>query len=463
MLDNTLTLPDGADGVILSTTSTATVTNKTLTSPIINTGTFGTSILPTSADGTTLGSASKEFSDLFLADASTIQFGADQDVTLTHVADTGLLLNTTMVIQFRDSAINIGSPADGDLDINADDEIELNSTLIDINGNVEISGTAAITGIATFTDDIIIGDGKTIGSASDVDAITIASNGQVTLTQTLIGTALDISGNIDVDGTANLDVVDIDGAVNMATTLLVTGETTLQTHLNMGDGDIIKLGDSADLQIKHDGSNGYITNSTGNFLSQSGANSYIIVNSNENALAAVANGAVGLYHNNAEKFATASTGVNVTGGIGLGGTGTENILDDYEEGTFTATLAGATSNPNTAVTDTNAYYTKIGRQVNVQINFINADTTGAAGVVTVTGLPFASLNSSGDAYVGGNVAWYLRFGVNDGTDQVALSIGSNDTTIAFQVSDKNAIWTEMFHTAGSGAYFRCSTTYITAA
>ena len=32
--------------------------------------------------------------------------------------------------------------ADGDLDINADDEIELNSTLIDINGNVEISGTA---------------------------------------------------------------------------------------------------------------------------------------------------------------------------------------------------------------------------------------------------------------------------------------------------------------------------------
>ena len=248
--DNTLTLPDGADGVILSTTSTATVTNKTLTSPIINTGTFGTSILPTSADGTTLGSASKEFSDLFLADASTIQFGADQDVTLTHVADTGLLLNTTMVIQFRDAAINIGSPADGDLDINADDEIELNSTLIDINGNVEISGTAAITGIATFTDDIIIGDGKTIGSASDIDAITIASNGQVTLTQTLIGTALDISGNIDVDGTTNLDVVDIDGAVDMATTLQVDGaitssagmiittaDNTAQLTLTSTDGD----------------------------------------------------------------------------------------------------------------------------------------------------------------------------------------------------------------------------------
>ena len=46
-------------------------------------------------------------------------------------------------------------------------------------GNVGMGGTLSVTGIATFTDDIIIGDGKTIGSASDVDAITIHSNGVV--------------------------------------------------------------------------------------------------------------------------------------------------------------------------------------------------------------------------------------------------------------------------------------------
>ena len=40
-------------------------------------------------------------------------------------------------------------------------------------------------GILTVADDIIIGDGKTIGSASDVDAITIGSDGDVTLTQDL--------------------------------------------------------------------------------------------------------------------------------------------------------------------------------------------------------------------------------------------------------------------------------------
>jgi len=146
---NTLMLPAGADSTLVSLVSTDTLTNKTLTSPVINTGTFGTSILPVSADGTTLGSASKEFSDLFLADAGTVQFGNDQDVTLTHVADTGLLLNAAMVVQFRDSAINIGSPADGDLDINADDEIELNSTLIDVNGNLDVSGT--IVGASTLS------------------------------------------------------------------------------------------------------------------------------------------------------------------------------------------------------------------------------------------------------------------------------------------------------------------------
>ena len=87
--------------------------------------------------------------DLILdSDAAVLSFGEDNEITLTHVADTGLLLNTASVIQFRDSAINIGSPADGDLDINADDEIELNSTLIDINGNLDVSGSFTLAGTA---------------------------------------------------------------------------------------------------------------------------------------------------------------------------------------------------------------------------------------------------------------------------------------------------------------------------
>jgi hypothetical protein len=163
-----------------------------------------------------------------LSDAAVLGFGADTDVTLTHVADTGLLLNSTMALQFNDASQFINAPSATVLDINATDEIELNATAIDVNGTMDVSGTLGVTGIATFADDIIIGDGKTIGSASDVDAITIASNGQVTLTQTLIGTALDISGDIDIDGTANLDIVDIDGAVNIAATTTIATDNKIQ-------------------------------------------------------------------------------------------------------------------------------------------------------------------------------------------------------------------------------------------
>ena len=76
-------------------------------------------------------------------------------------------------------------------------------------------------GILTVADDIIIGDGKTIGSASDPDAMSIASGGAVTFTQTpvfpdgsLALADLDIDGGTDIGAAivdADLFIVD-DGA-----------------------------------------------------------------------------------------------------------------------------------------------------------------------------------------------------------------------------------------------------------
>ena len=67
---------------------------------IVNSGTatgFGSNE-PTSADGQALGSTSAEWSDLYLADSSVIYFGNDQDVTLTHDPDDGLLLNEALAV-----------------------------------------------------------------------------------------------------------------------------------------------------------------------------------------------------------------------------------------------------------------------------------------------------------------------------------------------------------------------------
>ena len=83
--------------------------------------------------------------DLLMAsDANIIKFGADAEVTLTHVHNTGLLLNSTSVIQFNDASQNIGAPSATVLDINATDEIELNATLVDVNANLDVQGTIVL-------------------------------------------------------------------------------------------------------------------------------------------------------------------------------------------------------------------------------------------------------------------------------------------------------------------------------
>jgi len=81
--DITYTLPtaDGSDGHALKTDGSGTLTWGAVAA---NT--------PTSADGQALGSASLEWSDLYLADGGQILFGNDQEITLTHTADDGLVL-----------------------------------------------------------------------------------------------------------------------------------------------------------------------------------------------------------------------------------------------------------------------------------------------------------------------------------------------------------------------------------
>ena len=120
------------------------------------------------------------------SDGAILNFGADSEVNFTHVADTGILLNGTNVIQFNDASQNIGAPNGTTLDINATDEIELNATLVDINANLDVSGTYTGAGLMTTGGNIVIPDAGNIGSASDTDAIAISSGGVVTFSAGLV-------------------------------------------------------------------------------------------------------------------------------------------------------------------------------------------------------------------------------------------------------------------------------------
>ena len=74
-------------------------------------------------------------------DGVILHFGDDNDITLTHVHDTGLLLNSTKQLQFNDASQYICGASATQLDIRATDEIELTATTIDLNGNLDVSGT----------------------------------------------------------------------------------------------------------------------------------------------------------------------------------------------------------------------------------------------------------------------------------------------------------------------------------
>ena len=168
--DRTITLPDVTGTVVTTGNADAGATTTTfadLDHFLINDG--GTlkkmalstalsslpALIPSSANANAIGSASLEWSDLFLGDGSVINFGNDQDVTLTHVADTGLLLNSTMALQFNDASQFINAPSATVLDINATDEIELNATIVDLNGDLDVSGNALITGVTTHGGNVV--------------------------------------------------------------------------------------------------------------------------------------------------------------------------------------------------------------------------------------------------------------------------------------------------------------------
>ena len=229
-----------------------------------------------------------------LSDAAVLNFGADKDVSLTHVPDTGLLLSGASEVQFRDSALTVGSSADGQLDIDADTEVEITAPTLDINATTtDVSGTFNSVGnltvatnkftVASGTGNTVVAGTLTANGAGDFDSTlnvdgAATFNGAVTLGNasadaiTITGTptftpSADFDGGFTVAGSQTIDM-GANRVTNIGTPTASTDATTkayvdsVKQALDIKDS--VKLATTANLGATYNNGSGTLTmDSTG--------------------------------------------------------------------------------------------------------------------------------------------------------------------------------------------------------
>ena len=134
-------------------------------------------------------------------------------------------------------------------------------------------------------------------------------------------------------------------------------------------------------------------------------------------------------------FTGAVTGTDLTlsGGVYLGGTGSDNYLDDYEEGTWTVAITGSTSGSSSIGTLGEARYIKIGRFVSIRLEATNISKNTLSGSIVIGNLPFAEPNIGNPT---GNIRWGNISGPGSST-QIMPFIPKSGSTIELQGFDVN--------------------------
>ena len=152
--------------------------------------------------------------------------------------------------------------------------------------------------------------------------------------------------------------------------------------------------------------------------------------------------------NTAASGTLTSTGlITASAGVAIGGTGSANTLDDYEEGDWTPAIhAGGLGIGTTSM----ARYTKVGRQVTVM-----TDTTltgsGDSNDLVITGLPFTN---STNGYASG--AGYTQVHPSSPNQQFVPMVSSNSTYVYF-MNGNGAYYNGNQFSAG---YFNFNVTYF---
>ena len=232
------------------------------------------------------------------ADNERARFGAGNDLQIYHNAGQSYLDASS---SGNTSPFSIRSYGNTKIDVNGGSETALNAIS---NAGVELyynngkkfettSGGAKITGILT-------------SSITSGQAISLGDNAQIHL-----GTGDDFKIYHDGTNTVldnNTGQFNIDGASGSAIRFLNNGNYQCQigsAGLDLPDTKKIRLGDSEDLELQHDGTNNIIKTST--------AAEIQINNGSEYMARFIPNGAAELYHDNVKKAHTYSDGFKVDG------------------------------------------------------------------------------------------------------------------------------------------------------
>jgi len=276
---NTVTF--AIDSTVATLTGTQTLTNKTLTTPVISTiSNTGTVTLPTATD-TLVGRAT-----------------TDTLTNKTIDVDNNTVSNIE-VDNFKASAVVIESEGIGSND---------NDTTLPTSAAVKDYVDSQV----TAQDLDFQGDsGGALNIDLDSETLTVAG-----------GTGIDTSGSgntltVAIDSTvATKAYVSTQVDLVNDTTPQLGGDLSTNSHdILFADNDVASFGASGDLQIYHDSSNSYISErGTGNlYLGTNGNIEFFKHLSTDRMAKFITDGAVELYYANSKKIETTTSGVTVTG------------------------------------------------------------------------------------------------------------------------------------------------------
>ena len=174
-------------------------------------------------------------------------------------------------------------------------------------------------------------------------------------------------GGLGIDATSKFEI--------QSNATVTVGDGTNGGNVAVGDNGVISFGAGSDLQIYHDGLNSYISEGgTGN-LFLGATNMFLRSSTGETYIGAIQDGAVSLYHNNAAKLATTSTGVDVTGTV------TADGLDVQGDGT----ISGGSRLTISDIADVNNDGIRLDDNTTGRFNNLTQDTSGNFKIQHYTG------------------------------------------------------------------------------